>query len=62
MLGKVFCAEGAPGFLPFGEVEGGFDLIEGEPFEFGDFVGLLGWGFGRVFQRGEEEDDGFEDV
>lgn len=51
-----------PGSLPFGEVEGGFDLIEGEPFEFGDFVGLLGWGFGRVFQRGEEEDDGFEDV
>lgn len=54
--------DGAPGFLPFGEVESGFDLVEGEPFELSDF-GFLFFGelFG-IFGVGEEENNGFNDI
>ena len=51
-----------PGFLPFGEVEDRFDLVEGKPLEFGDFVFLAGGDLFRVFRAGEEKDDGFDDV
>lgn len=51
-----------PGFLPFGEVEGGFDLVEGEPFELDDFVFLLFGDLGWILGAGEEEDDGFDDA
>lgn len=54
--------EGAPGFLPFGEVESGFDLVEGEPFKSSDFVFLLLRNLGEVIRAGEKEDDGFDDV
>lgn len=62
MSGEVLDADGAPGFLPFGEVEGGFNLVEGEPFELGDFVFLL---FGKlfgIFGVGEEENNGFDNI
>ena len=55
-------ADGVPGFLPFGEVKGRFDLVEGKPFEFGDFVFLAGGELFGIFGAGEEKDDGFEDV
>ncbi len=48
--------------MPFGEVEGGFDLVEGEPFEVGDFVFLAFGDLGRILGAGEEEDDGFDNV
>ena len=55
-------AEGAPSVLPFGEVEGRFDLVEWEPFELGNFAGLFFGDLRGVFKFGEEEDDGFDDV
>lgn len=54
--------DSASGLLPFGEVEGGFDLGEAEPLEFGDFSVLLFGNLGRILRAGEEEDDGFDDV
>lgn len=48
--------------MPFGEVESGFDLVEGEPLEFSDFVFLTGGDLRGVFGAGEKEDDGFDDV
>lgn len=54
--------DSASGLLPFGEVEGGFDLGEAEPLEFGDFSVLLFGNLRGILGMSKEEDDGFDDV
>ena len=61
-LVKVFSGDVAPGLLPLGEVEAGFDLGEGDPGGAGDFLVLLVEGAGGGVEASEEEDDGFLDV